>query len=171
MKDTKKIVSALDVSHYLLSLDSKRKYFTINWMKSKENWESIPREGSFRLNKILHLCQMLYYAKYKKPLFKEQMLAFEHGAVVETVRINYLDLYWNLAKEEIKLEDDDKKNIKKIFTRFRSESNDTLENLTHEDPAWKLGNKQGNLQIMPINNKLINYYSDFLEDILEELEI
>jgi uncharacterized phage-associated protein len=84
---------------------------------------------------MLHICQMLHYAKYKEPLFKEQMLAFEHGAVVETVRINFPELYQSLKDIEIKI-DKNKENIaKKVFARFRSEDDDTLENLSHEDPA------------------------------------
>jgi hypothetical protein len=36
MKGTKKVISALDVVHYLLSLDSERKYFTNKVMPSEE---------------------------------------------------------------------------------------------------------------------------------------
>ena len=169
MKEKK--VSAIEVAKYLLSLDLNREYFTLNWMKPKEGWESVPREGSFRLNKMLHLCQILYCAKYKRPLFWEQMLAFEHGAVVEGVRVNYLELYWTLGKEETKLERNNQDFIKKVFTRFRSEDDNTLENLSHDDPAWKLGKEQGNLQIMPLDEKLLNYYSDLLEDTLEEIGV
>jgi hypothetical protein len=31
-----KPISALEVAKYLLSLDPKREYFTLNWMKPKE---------------------------------------------------------------------------------------------------------------------------------------
>jgi hypothetical protein len=55
--------SALEVAQYLLSLDPKRKYFT-KWY------------GNFRLNSLLHISQILYYAKYGKPLFYEDMLAY-----------------------------------------------------------------------------------------------
>ena len=55
--------SALDVAQYLLSLDPKRKYFT-------------KRYGNFRLNSILHISQIFHYAKYGKPLFYEDMLAY-----------------------------------------------------------------------------------------------
>jgi len=55
--------SALDVAQYLLSLDPKRKYFT-------------QRYGKLRLNSILHISQILHYAKYGKPLFYADMLAY-----------------------------------------------------------------------------------------------
>jgi len=55
--------SALDIAQYLLSLDPERKYFT-------------KRYGNFRLNSLLHISQILHYAKYGKPLFYEDMLAY-----------------------------------------------------------------------------------------------
>lgn len=58
--------SALDIAQYLLSLDPKRKYFTKKY-------------GNFRLNSLLHICQILYCAKYGKALFKEPLLAYPPG--------------------------------------------------------------------------------------------
>ena len=55
--------SAQAVAQYLLNLDPQRKYFN----KSS---------GNFRLNTLLHLCQILYCAKYKKPLFKDPLFAY-----------------------------------------------------------------------------------------------
>jgi hypothetical protein len=40
-----------------------------------------------------------------------------------------------LGKEETKLEGNNQDFIKKVFTRFRSEDDNTLENLSHDDPA------------------------------------
>lgn len=58
--------SALDIAQYLLSLDPNRKFFT-------------KRYGNFRLNSLLHISQILYYAKYQKPLFKEDLIAYPPG--------------------------------------------------------------------------------------------
>ncbi|CAI2162048.1 11665_t:CDS:2 [Funneliformis geosporum] len=57
------VVLGKDVAQYLLSLDPQRKYFTKN-------------HGNFRLNSLLHICQILYCAKSGKMLFKEDMLAY-----------------------------------------------------------------------------------------------
>lgn len=62
IKTSKTNTSALDIAHYLLSLDPNRKYFT-------------KRYGNFRLNSLLHICQILHYAKYGTMLFKEEMIA------------------------------------------------------------------------------------------------
>ena len=164
-------VSALEVAKYLLSLDPGREYFTLNWMKPKSNWESTPLEGSFRLNKMLHICQMLHCAKYKQPLFSERLLAFEHGGVVEVVRTNFVELFNTLAEEKFNLSDDNKDFIQRTFAYFRQQDNEVLENFSHDDPAWKLGKEQGDIQVMPLNEELINYYADFLDDVLEEVSV
>jgi hypothetical protein len=78
---------------------------------------------------------MLYCAKYKKPLFKEQMLSFEHGAVVEIVRTNFIQLYSALSKGETNLLTKDKGFIKKVFNYFRTSDNEELETFSHDDPA------------------------------------
>src|SRR5947208_802049 len=75
--------SAIEVAKYLLSLDSKnsrglREYFTLRLISFGEEPDSSQtREGNFRLNKILHMCQILYCIENKKPLFKERMEAYE----------------------------------------------------------------------------------------------
>jgi hypothetical protein len=85
--------SAIEVAKCLLSFDPSRNYFTKNLVSFTDNLGSIPMEGNFRLNKMLHMCQIFYCVKYKKPLFKEPMTAFEHGAIVHDVYSDFLNLY------------------------------------------------------------------------------
>jgi len=63
LKEWQTNTSALDIAQYLLSLDPQKKYFT-------------RRYGNFRLNSLLHICQILHYVKYGKMLFKEDLIAF-----------------------------------------------------------------------------------------------
>src|SRR5687768_12815626 len=70
--------SAIDIAKYLLSLDPKntqglREYFTVRTISLGEEIESLPIEGNFRLNKILHMCQIFHCIAYGKPLFRERM--------------------------------------------------------------------------------------------------
>ena len=51
------MIAALDAARYLISLDTKSKYFTKNRIKIN-NCQLY--EGSARLNKILHLAQNFY---------------------------------------------------------------------------------------------------------------
>ncbi|WNE40111.1 MAG: hypothetical protein GBAus27B_000178 [Mycoplasmataceae bacterium] len=69
MNETKQITnlktntSALDIAHYLLSLDPERKFFT-------------KRHGNFRLNSLLHIIQILNYVKFGKMAFYEDLIAY-----------------------------------------------------------------------------------------------
>jgi len=110
--------SALDVAQYLLSLDPKRKYFT-------------KRYGNFRLNSLLHICQILYCAKYGKMLFKEDMLAYPpswyklslkkqekladimNNKETENKRENILKLY-----QKVKLDEPNRKLLNKYCRSF-----------------------------------------------------
>jgi hypothetical protein len=90
--------SALDVAKYLLSLDNKndwglRKYFTLRLISFGEEPDSSQtREGNFRLNKILHMCQIFHCIKYGKPLFGDRMEAYENGAIIYKVRLDFMKL-------------------------------------------------------------------------------
>jgi hypothetical protein len=90
--------SAMEVAKYLLSLDPKnffgfREYFTLRLISFGEEPDSIQtREGNFRLNKMLHMCQIFHCIEYGKPLFKERMEAYENGAIVYKVRMNFIQL-------------------------------------------------------------------------------
>ena len=124
-----KPVSALDVAEYLLSLDPKRKYFTSKRMFSEEGWGiNPPVEGNFRLNKLLHILQILYYVKYEDFLFSEDMIAYRNGAVVEKVsksfsnELFYLETY---SKSE-NLDSRRKKFLEMKFKHFWEYSNHEL---------------------------------------------
>ena len=83
--------SAIEVARLLLSYDPQRKYFKDGKMNSRVD-ETNPTIGNFRLNKMLHICYMLYYSKYGKPLFKENLRAYPRGAIVYVVFKNFFSL-------------------------------------------------------------------------------
>jgi uncharacterized phage-associated protein len=137
MNSKKRLSSALEVAEYLLSLDPKRKYFTLKRMPERKGWLSLPIEGNFRLNKLLHILQILYYAKQKNFLFADNLVAYEHGGVVQTISKSFCnELYFrktysnaenlNLKKKEF---------IKKVFSYFLEYSNDELWQFSHDDPS------------------------------------
>lgn len=173
MKDTKKIVSAIDVSQYLLSLDPKRKYFTAKIMSSEEGWGTNPPiEGNFRLNKLLHIFQILYYVKYGEFLFSENMIAYRNGAIVESISKSFLnELYLLENYPRIKnLNPERKSFLEEKIKHFQEYTDHELQNLSHDDPSWQLAREKGNNVIMPRNSSVLNYWKTFYQHILEELE-
>src|SRR5947209_7947234 len=76
--------TALEVAKFFLSLDLERKYFVNEKMVEIEG-DSVPIIGNFRLNKLLHITQILYAAKEGDYLFSEEFLAFEHGGIIYEV--------------------------------------------------------------------------------------
>ena len=80
-------ISAVEVAKLLLSFDQDREYFCDGKMLDvvEEERHEPPTICNFRLNKMLHICQMLHYAKYGEPLFFEDLRAYYHGAIVYPV--------------------------------------------------------------------------------------
>jgi uncharacterized phage-associated protein len=173
MKDNKKTVSALDVSQYLLSLDPQRKYFTSKRMSSEAGWGiNPPVEGNFRLNKLLHILQILYYVKYEDFLFSETMIAYRNGAVVEKVSQSFLnELYLLDNYPRTKNLDAKRKNFLKMKLEcFQEYSNYELQDLSHDDPSWQLAREKGDDIIMSRASNILDYWKTFYQHVLEEIE-
>jgi hypothetical protein len=127
--------SAIEIANYLLSLDPTRKYFTKNIVNFGEE-QGVPLiEGNFRLNKMLHMCQIFYCIKHKKPLFKELMMAFKHGAVVHKVYANFYKLYETIQKPIIHLTTNEQIFTEKVFNYFKKSDDLQLRHFSHQDPA------------------------------------
>ena len=166
-------VSALDISQYLLSLDRERKYFTSKRMSSEEGWGiNPPIEGNFRLNKLLHVFQIIYYVKYGEFLFSEDMIAYRNGAVVGIVSKSFLnELYLLENYPRIKNLDPQRKDfLKTKIEHFKEYSNHELQDLSHDDPSWQLAREKGNNITMSRKSNILNYWKTFYQHVLEELE-
>src|SRR5437016_784970 len=116
-----KLISVTEIAKLLLSFDQGREYFHDRKMPGEEEEEfESPTIGNFRLNKMLHICHMLHYAKYGKPLFSEELRAYYHGAIVYPIYKNFFSFYREALKpEEIIIEPEKKKFISKTFHYFK----------------------------------------------------
>jgi uncharacterized phage-associated protein len=81
------------------------------------------------------MCQIFHCVKYGKPLFKERMEAFEHGAIVYKVHENFKELYNSLREFVIDLISEKKEFIEKIYYYFKEFDDLILRNFSHDDPA------------------------------------
>ena len=133
----KQSVSAIEVAKLLLSYDPGREYFIDGKMFPVSSDETNPPTvGNFRLNKMLHICQMLHYAKYGKSLFSEDLRAFPRGGIVYPVYKGYFALYnEELKPEEITIEPQKKEFIKKNYYYFKNYHDKALETFSHDDIA------------------------------------
>lgn len=138
MKKKQQPISATEIAKLLLSFDPDREYFLDGKMlnKTEEEGYEPPTIGNFRLNKMLHICQMLHYAKYGEPLFLEDLRAYYHGAIVYPVYRGFFSFYrQSLATKEISVAKEKKNLISKTYYYFKKYSDDYLETFSHDDPA------------------------------------
>ena len=105
-------ISVTEVTKLLLSFDPDREYFLDGKMPNmveEEGYEP-PTIGNFRLNKMLHICQMLHYAKYGEPLFFEDLRAYYHGAIVYPIYRDFFSFYRQvLTTKEVSIDKEKKK--------------------------------------------------------------
>ena len=130
------MLKALDVAKYLLSLVDTEKGQVIS---------------NLALQKLLYYCQGYYlaFSKGKEPLFKENIVAWKYGPVVEEVYYYYKDKNGNdkdncyslpcdeLTDEiESKLTKEQKDVINSVFEFFKGYSAIGLMNKTHTEAPW-----------------------------------
>jgi uncharacterized phage-associated protein len=130
----KREVTALQIAKYFLSLDLTRKYFVTGKMP-KISGIAIPTIGNFRLNKLLHISQILYCAKEGEYLFSDPLMAFEHGGIVYEVYRQFHFLVKQPNNEKSQLDPSIKSFLDKIYHYFYKYHNEELEEFTHSDPA------------------------------------
>ncbi|AGM26061.1 hypothetical protein SSYRP_v1c04690 [Spiroplasma syrphidicola EA-1] len=136
-------------------------------------------EGNLILNKHLHLAQILFLGKYGMELFEDNLFAYINGAVVNTVRLNYLSLIddnsliFNQDNFE-RLNETQEKFLKNILIFLSGASFEELSDLSHVDPAWIEARKNyikgdHSSQIMDIKKYKDEYKINF-KDALEVIE-
>jgi hypothetical protein len=158
---------ALDVVAYMLFLDNNRekKYF-------------VTKEANFRLrlNKFLHLVNILYYAKSREALFSETPMFAEDGALIETVdkfckempellKIN--TLYSPFSPDYIPKPKKDL--IKNFFNCFVQYKDWQLINFSKEDIAWQKAREKKDYHLS-IGKEIITHYQIFYQHVLDEIE-
>lgn len=180
MKKIYKKVTALSVSRYLFSLDLGREYFSdekVEIVDKKKEYKSKPIIGSFRLNKMLQIIQALHYAYYKKPLFHDEMKAFEHGGIIKLVCRNFRKLYKEekVSNNSKSLKEEQKEFINKIFFYLRDNYSDReLRDLAHEDLAWMKAWKrrsEGGTDEFVYDKEVLNYYEKLSSSMLRAMKI
>lgn len=153
-----------DIAKYILSLDKNDDVF-INKLITLNGRNCY--EGNVRLNKYLHIMQMVYFAMTDNKLFDEDMYAFDNGVVVNDVMNNYGYLKKNKDKYVIK-DNDIKSYVRKMFNILKYAPLNDLIEISHQDEEWK---KKHNFylkkeQLIDVDSQKENYKkmcADFIE--------
>ncbi len=166
--------SALDVALWFLAKNhSKEKEF----ITDDENYEVYEGITHLKLQKLLYYAQGIYLALYNKPLFKEDICAWQHGPVVEEVYRVYKvngrnEINTNLTKEEqermviVERNPEAKQALELTYENFAGYTAWQLRNKTHEEGTpWDI-TIANNGENAIISNSLIKEYFD--NNIFEE---
>lgn len=110
---------------------------------------------NLKLQKLLYYAQGCYLAITDEPLFDENILAWEHGPVVEEVYQKYKKYRSNgiLFDGDYKniIEKDDEEILIEVYNIFAKYSAWGLRNLTHAETPWKETPKNGIISLESIN--------------------
>jgi uncharacterized phage-associated protein len=126
---TKSPYKAENVANYLI------------FLASQENQEK-EREGitNLKLQKILYFAQVYYLAKLGKPLFVENLEAWDYGAVVPEIYRKF-KRYKNepiiLVEDKSTVAEEDKETLKKVWDAFGGYSASRLVDIVHAHAPWK----------------------------------
>lgn len=125
------------------------------------------REGdlitNLKMQKLLYYAQAWYLVNYDRPLFSDELKAWDLGPVVEKVYREYKKFgskpieYRSTGTEESIFSDDDLEFLNEFYGKFISCSAHTLVNLSHSEQPWIDANKTSS-KIMDLD-KMGAFYS------------
>ena len=113
------------------------KFFIKNGADSEPN----TYDGNMKLQKLLVLANMAYISQYHKPLYNEDILAFENGLVVEKVRLKYRNDYYAFKSESEKFnpnfDQEEYEILNAVLGVYGHLSAKELSDLNHQFKSWK----------------------------------
>ena len=119
------------------------KFFIKNGADSNPN----TYDGNMKLQKLLVLADLANIAEYGEPLFKDEVLAFKNGCVVEKVRLRYKNDYRGLKKDSEAYQPDfterEYQILNIIMGVFGNVSAKGLSKINHTFNFWKLAFDNG----------------------------
>ena len=158
-----------NIAKYILSLDENDKIF-VNKLITLHGRDCY--EGNVRLNKYLHIMQMVYFAMNGNKLFNEDMYAFDNGVVVNSVMNNYA--YLKSTKNSYNISDKNIKTyIEKMFNILKYAPLTDLIEISHQDEEWKKKHNfyQKKDQLIDVDSQRENYKimcADFIDLLIDD---
>jgi uncharacterized phage-associated protein len=137
MTTKKKRYSAKEVAKYFIYLASQE---IIGTNEEEKEVEGITH---LKLQKILYLAQAYYLAKFKIPLFKEEMEAWKYGPVIPSIYKKYRKkgreaiISEEANDDKIKISKKDKEILRKFWEMFGGYTASRLVDIIHSHQPWK----------------------------------
>ena len=97
------------------------------------------RDGNMKLQKLLFFSQIIYMCQNDGKTMYDEFNAFEHGMVLESVRLEYQNNYnvlYNESKNQINLSEDILKALVLTKEIFGNCSANELSDLSHQFKSW-----------------------------------
>ena len=125
---------------------------------------SINDMTNMKLQKFLYFAQIISLAKNRKPLFSEEIQAWQYGPVVPVV----YELYKDKGVETIRPEADERCEtdpnleiiLNMVFELYNKYSSRQLVEITHKHAPWKDVYKPDERGIVITNSSIENFYKD-----------
>jgi len=147
--------SALNIAKYLLTLVKQDEGDTLSNLK---------------LQKLLYYIQGYYIAFFDKPIFDDEIEAWDLGPVVSDVYSNFKEFgnkcisTDNLKFDISMLTEEDRNFVNKIFSIYNDYSASSLVDMTHQEDPWKnVYKKYENNKIT--KDSLKKFFSDRIEKV------
>lgn len=100
--------------------------------------------GNMKLQKLLYFAQLISLAKYNRPLFTDDIFAFDKGPVIENVRQLYRkNLYNILDFPPASITNEEKDVLETTTNLLGSYSANDLSDFTHQTLSWKQQHENG----------------------------
>lgn len=116
---------------------------------------------NLKLQKLLYYAQGAYLAYHDEKLFEDDIEAWAHGPVVNSVYQKYKK-YGSQGITEVEpyeIEDDAKEILEAVYDTFGVYSAWGLRNLTHEEDPWKETPQNGTISPKSIKKYFVENYA------------
>lgn len=149
-----KVYTALDIAKWFINYNDR--------LRNIDN-EDTDNISNLKLQKLLYYAQGVYVALKGVPLFNDDIVAWTHGPVVESVYQEYKQYGSSGITEkydDVCIDSETEKILIEVYNVFGQYSAWGLRNMTHEETPWKETRKNGVIYIDKIKDYFKEHYVD-----------
>lgn len=116
--------------------------FAHEYIKNGMDYPRNTKNGNMKLQKLLYFSQLVHYAEFGNPLFKDPIYAYENGCIIDGVMNDYYydhDAFIACAHQsDHSFTPEEKFTMELVESVFGEKSAKELSDLNHEHGCWKL---------------------------------